>query len=107
MTEQPVPAPAAKPAKLPLKDRLKALLDEYGKIAIATYFGIFALTICGFALAIQMGVKVEGAAGTAGIWAAAWVASKITQPLRILATLLLTPVIGKLIERFKKPKISA
>ena len=96
--EQAPPSP-----KLSLKDRLKALLDEYGKIAIATYFGIFFLVLGGFALAIRFGVKVESSAGTAGTLAAAWVAAKLTQPLRILATLVLTPVIGKLVQRFRKP----
>ena len=89
-------------AKLPLKARFKALMDEYGKIAIATYFGIFFLVIGGFWLAIRFGVQVEGAAGTAGTLAAAWVATKLTQPLRILGTLLLTPIIGRFIRRFRK-----
>ena len=99
MTEQPA-TPVPKPS---LKDRLKALLDEYGKIAIATYFAIFFLVLGGFALAIRVGVKVDSGAGTAGTLAAAWVATKLTQPLRILGTLLLTPVIGKFVRRFRKP----
>ena len=95
-------APAAAP-KPPLKDRLKALFDEYGTIAIATYFAIFFVVLGGFALALTFGVKIESAAGTAGTLGAAWVATKVTQPLRILGTLVLTPVIGKLVHRFRKP----
>ena len=97
--------PAASPPvpRQPLKVRLKALLDEYGTVAIATYFGIFFLVLGGFTLAIKFGVKVDSTAGTAGTLAAAWVATKLTQPLRILATLVLTPVIGKLVQRLRKP----
>jgi hypothetical protein len=86
---------------------MKALFDEYGKVAIATYFAIFFLVLGGFALAIQFGVKVESSAGTAGTLAAAWVATKLTQPLRILGTLVLTPVIGKLVQKLRKPPTPA
>ena len=104
MDQQPAapPVPAEPAPKLPLKVRFKALMEEYGTIAIATYFGIFFLVIGGFWLAIRFGVEVEGTAGTAGTLAAAWVATKLTQPLRILGTLLLTPIIGKLVHRFRK-----
>lgn len=95
----------AEPVRKPsLKERMKGLYDEYGKIAIAIYFAIFFLVIAGFAVAIQMGFKVEGAdessgLGLAATLGAAWVAAKVTQPLRILATLVLTPVVGKLIRK--------
>lgn len=67
---------------------------------MVTYFSIFALVFAGFAIAISMGVTVDSAAGTAGTVGAAYVATKLTQPLRILATLLLTPILGKLVARF-------
>ena len=81
---------------------MKALLEEYGTIAIATYFAIFFSVLFGFAVAIQLGVKVDSTAGAAGTLAAAWVATKLTQPVRILGTLVLTPVVGKLLHRFRK-----
>jgi hypothetical protein len=87
--------------KPPLKERLKSMLEQYGRVAIATYFVIFALSIIGFAIAIQLGVKVEGTAGTAGLLGAAWVATKVIQPLRIIGTLALTPIIAKLLERWR------
>ena len=93
-------APAAKPA---LKVRLKAMLDEFGPVAIGTYFAIFFLVLGGFAIAIQLGVKVDSTAGNAGTLAAAYVATKLTQPLRILATLVLTPLVAKLLGRVRKP----
>ena len=84
------------------KERLKALLTEYGTLALYIYFAIFALVLVGFALAIQLGVKVESVAGKAGIWGTAWLATKVTQPFRILATLALTPLVAQLFKIRKK-----
>lgn len=92
----------------PLKDRLKTLLEEYGKVAVVVYFAIFAAVLGGFAIAIRLGVEVDSAVGTAGTLGAAWVATKLTQPLRILATLVLTPLVAKLVHQFNpKPPPSA
>ncbi len=87
------------PPKQSLGERLKALLPEYGKIAVAVYFTIFGLVFLGFWIAIKAGVDAESTAGKAGTLAAAYGATKLSQPLRILATLLLTPPIARLIRR--------
>lgn len=84
------------------KERLKALLAEYGRVAIWTYFTLFALALVGFAVAIAAGVKVESAQGHASVLGAAYVATKLTQPLRIGATLLLTPIVARVAGRFKR-----
>jgi hypothetical protein len=64
-----------------------------------------ALSILGFAIAIRAGVGgIEGAdtaVGFAGILGVAWVAAKVTIPLRILATLALTPLLGRLTDRLR------
>ena len=83
------------------RERLKSLLAEYGKLALYVYLAIFVVVLAGFALAIQSGIKIESAAGTAGLLGAAWVGTKVTQPLRILATLLLTPLVARLLRRRK------
>lgn len=80
------------------RERLNALLVEYGRVAIGTYFGIFALVLTAFAVAISVGAKVESAAGGAGVLGAAWLATKATQPLRIGATLALTPIVARLLK---------
>jgi len=85
-----------------LKDRLKQLMVEFGALALWVYFGIFAVVLVGFALAIRFGLGVESTAGTAGVWGAAWVSTKLTQPLRILATLALTPVVMQVLHRIKR-----
>jgi hypothetical protein len=94
-------APGIEP-RPPLKDRLKTLLVEYGKVAMVTYLAIFAAVLVGFAIAIRLGAQVDSAAGTAGTLGAAWVATKLTQPLRILATLVLTPLVAKLVQKFSR-----
>jgi hypothetical protein len=83
-------------------EKLKALLAEYGRVAIWTYFAIFALVLAGFALAITYGFDVESAKGGAGVLGAAYLATKATQPLRIAATLALTPLIARLVKRFER-----
>ena len=95
---------AAPPSKLTLKQRFDALLAEYGKFVLIVYFTVFGLTLAGFAVAIAAGVEVESAKGGAGVLGAAYVATKLTQPVRILITLVLTPVIAKLWAKIRPPK---
>jgi hypothetical protein len=78
---------------------LTSLLAEYGRVALYTYLSLFVLVFAGFAAAIFAGVQVEGSAGNAGVVGAAYVATKVTQPLRILGTLALTPLVAALLKR--------
>jgi hypothetical protein len=82
------------------RERLKRLLAEYGRVAIWTYFALFVLVLAGFALAIAWGVQVESGKGGAGVLGAAYVATKLSQPLRIAATLALTPIVARLLKRW-------
>ena len=86
-------------SRQPLGERLKQLLADYGPVALGVYVAIFGLVLVGFMVAISAGYDPEGVAGSAGLLGAAWVATKLTQPLRILATLALTPVVGRLVLR--------
>ena len=85
-------------------ERIKALFAEYGRVALATYFGLFVLVFAGFGLAIALGMHVASAAGQAGVLGAAYVATKLTQPLRIAATLALTPLVVRVSWKFRKPR---
>jgi hypothetical protein len=78
-----------------VKQRLQALITRYGTVAVWTYFVIFFLVLAGFAVAITLGMDVDSAASSATTIGAAWVATKITQPLRIAATLVLTPFVAR------------
>jgi len=103
------PAVSAPPAGKPLpawKERLKGLIAESGAIVLWVYFGIFFTVWVGFAMAIKAGVNVQGAAGAAGTWGAAYLATKLTQPLRIAATLFITPALAGLLRRFRRKRAS-
>lgn len=106
--------PRAIEPKPPLKDRFQTLLAAYGRVVLIIYFAIFALVLSGFAIAIRMGassaigarlgVQLDSTASDLGTLGLAWVFTKFTQPLRIVATLVLTPIVAKLVEKFgKKP----
>jgi hypothetical protein len=88
---------------LPLKERLKKQFTEYPRIAIITYLTLSILSIVAFSIAIGMGAQPSTATGTLGVIGAGWVAAKALMPLRILATLALTPMIAAVVGRFKKP----
>ena len=94
-------------AKPPLKERLAALLKEFGMIAVVIWFSIFVLVFVGAAIAISAGVKVESATGTASVMGAAYLATQALKPVRILATLVLTPILGGLYRRLRKPPTPA
>lgn len=79
----------------PKKQSLKERLSDLGGVGLAVYFIIFGLTLAGFAIAIAAGVEVDTAGESGGLLFAAWVATKLTQPLRIGATLVLTPLVYK------------
>lgn len=83
------------------RDKLKALLEEYGRVAIWTYLVIWISVLAGFALAIAAGFRSESTEGGAGVLLGAWLATKLTQPLRIAATLALTPVVSAVLRKLR------
>jgi hypothetical protein len=96
--------PLARLAPDLVKKTVQKLLAEYGAVAVVVYFTIFFATLGGFWLAIRFGFRPSSAAGSAGTFAAAYVATKLTQPIRIAATIVVTPVIAKLYERVRGPR---
>ena len=82
-----------------MRKTIKNLLIEYGAVAVVVYFALFFLVWFGFAAAINAGWQPTSTAGNAGIWVASYIATKFTQPLRIAATIALTPLTAKLYER--------
>lgn len=90
--------------RLPLRERLKKQFTEYPRIAIITYLTLSLLSIAGFSIAIGIGAQPSTATGTLGVIGAGWVAAKALMPLRILATLALTPPIAAVVAKFKKPE---
>lgn len=96
---QDFPAPPAKPTT---SERLKALVAEWGPLLAVVWFSIFAIVLVGFALAIQLGFETESTAGTLGTWGAAYVATQLTKPLRLAATVLITPALGAFLRRLRR-----
>lgn len=95
-TPAPSQAVAAKPS---LKERLKALFADCAVLAIIVYFSIFFACIGVFAALLHLGFDVKGAGGNAGVLAGAWAATKLTQPIRIMATLAITPPLERVLRR--------
>ncbi len=84
-----------------MKKKFKELFEKYGTTAVVVYFALFFLVLAGFAAAIAFGVKVESAAGSAGVLGGAYLATKLTQPLRIAATFAITPLVAKLVDKLR------
>jgi hypothetical protein len=84
-----------------VKQTLSKLLKEYGAVAVVLYLVIFALVLGGTWFALKAGWTPASASGKAGTFAAAYIITKITQPLRIGATVVLTPLVAKLYDRIR------
>ena len=80
-------------------------MTEYGRVALFTYLVIFAVVLVGFILAISFGFDVKTRYGQAGVFGAAYLATKATQPLRIGATLLLTPIVARIVEKWRARRV--
>ena len=80
---------------------LKQIAAEYGAVALVVYLAIFAVVLLGSWAAIHLGWKPESAGGRVGSFTAAYIATKLSQPLRIAATLALTPVVARVYERMR------
>ncbi len=85
-----------------MKKTVQNLLAEYGATAVVVYFTIFFVVLFGFWAAINFGWKPASAAGNVGVWTAAYIATKLTQPLRIIATIAVTPLVAKLYEKVRR-----
>jgi hypothetical protein len=98
-----------------MRKTFKELFAEYGAIAVVVYFVIFFGVWVGAWAAIQRGVDLRALAARVGLsssgivanlgaWTAAYIFTKLLQPVRIGATLLLTPLIVRLYERVRGVK---
>ncbi len=81
--------------------KLKVLLEEYGRVAIWVYVVIWLSVLVGFAIAISAGFGPKSTRADLGVVGAAWLATKLTQPLRIAGTLVLTPAVSALLAKWR------
>jgi len=84
-----------------VRKTFKQILAEYGPIALVVYLLLFTMVLAAFWMAIRFGWRTESVAGNAGAFTAAYIATKLTQPLRIAATLLITPLVARVYERMR------
>ena len=78
-----------------MRKTLKQIVVNYGVVAVVVYLTIFALVLTGFWGAIRFGWTPAGTVANVGAWTAAYLATKVTQPLRIAATVVVTPIVAK------------
>jgi hypothetical protein len=79
-----------------MRKTLKDILAEYGAIAVVVYLVLFTVVLVGSYFAIRMGWTPASNAGRAGAWTAAYIVTKISQPLRIGATVVIATFIGRI-----------
>lgn len=89
-----------------VRKTVQHLLTEYGTVAVVVYFAIFFAVLFGFWAAIRFGWRASSTAASVGTWTAAYVATKLTQPIRIAATVALTPAVAKAYERLTRSTTS-
>jgi hypothetical protein len=82
-----------------VRKTLKSIAVEYGSTAVLVYLAIFVLVLVGFWAAIRFGWSASSTAANVGAWTAAYIATKVTQPLRIVATVAVTPLVARLFSR--------
>lgn len=89
------------------RQRYQALVERYGSIAIGTYLAIFFGVLLLFWVALgagmdlgagfqRLGIDTASATSRSGTLVVAWGFTKLTQPLRIAATIALTPLFARL-----------
>ena len=87
---------------LQMKAKLENLIKEYGMIAMLVYLVIFLLVALGFIGAVQLGFNTEEVpGGILSLLGATWVFLKVTQIGRIALTVLLTPIVARVLHRGK------
>lgn len=90
-----------------LKPRLQALFRTYGWTAVGTYGAFWVVTVVAFVLLTTFGVEFEMIGGQAGVAAGAFVALKITQIPRTALTLVLTPLVARVVAKVRGTKATA
>ena len=83
-----------------MRKTAQRLFAEYGLAAVIVYFTIFFAVLFGAWAAISAGWQPSGALGSVGTFTAAYLVTKVTQPVRIGATIVLAPIAARLWERF-------
>jgi hypothetical protein len=83
--------------------RLKALLAEYGMLALVVWYGVFGLTVVAVAGVIELGLDwpwLDEKVGDAGTWVGAYFLAKLLTPVRVGIVAALLPFAARVRRRF-------
>lgn len=96
--------------KQPFMERFKAFVNEYGAIAVATWFTIFFATWGAFAALLSFGLDLGGwlsqDEGSGWLWnlvkdwgtiGLAYIPTQLVKPFRAAATFAITPVVHRVL----------
>lgn len=86
------------------KEKFDRIKNEYGRVALGTYLALWAAVLVAYAVAIKLGIDVDGVSSKGGILFGAWVAAKVSQPVRIVLTVVLTPFVASVLRRPPTPQ---
>lgn len=101
-----LPSPSGSPPRrLSAKERMDALLSEYGKLALVIIITLSLLSFLGVFVALRTGLQPTSATGFWGTVVAAWALNRPFFPVRIALALVLTPVVARII-RYKKRTVA-
>eukprot|EP00124_Ichthyophonus_hoferi_P001614 Ihof_evm14s88 gene=Ihof_evmTU14s88 len=96
---------------LPIRDRLRHMIGQYGKVTLGVYLAIDVISLGSFYTLVKSGVDVSGLITMMGLSNSKWMtpgastavvafaAHKLFSPIRLLMTLGLTPYVVKVLQR--------
>ena len=82
-----------------LKQRWKDTMERYGTLAITIYLSTFVIAMTGFTIAIKAGFEVDSGAEKTGTLLMAYGATQLTKPIRLIATIVLVPLVDQALKR--------
>lgn len=91
------------------KERLRRLVREYGSLALGVFIVLWVGTLGTIYTAVKMGWSPDSTAGQTGTFAIAYVFFRFTLPFRIGATVVLTPLVARILEKLglRRPRPEA
>lgn len=84
-----------------MRKKFTEVLTEYGVIAVILYFAMFFAVLFGAYFALKAGWTPKGFAAETGRWVVAYGIAKLSTPIRLAATVALSPLIARIWERMR------
>lgn len=87
-----------------MRKTFTAVLAEYGVIAVILYFAMFFAVFFGAYFALKAGWTPKGFAAESGRWVVAYGVAKLSTPIRLGATVALSPLVARGWDRLRGRK---